>query len=369
MFKKAVKDNCYLRLALVGISGSGKTFSSLQIATHMGGPIALIDTERGSASKYAELFDFDVVELDSFAPTRYIEAIRAAEQAGYKVLIIDSLSHAWVGREGLLEFVDKVAQQKAAKSHQQPNSFAAWREASPIHNKLVDAMLSSRLHLIVTMRAKTEYVLEEVITDNGRKRTVPRKIGLQPIQRDSLEYEFDLLCEMDMDNNMVVTKSRCRELSGQIINRPGKEVAEVLMAWLRNDTLIQAKTPVIMPATTMSTPSNGLMVQASISATLTEAEQPTHKVELNGAASTSTEDQAILEKLCSRIIKLRGYHAKQLRLPPESNEDLAGKGIDELNAICAQLETKIRNLLKSRIIDLYSQLPELNPKLRWKKIP
>ncbi|MEW6737679.1 MAG: hypothetical protein AB1489_40740, partial [Acidobacteriota bacterium] len=81
------------------------------------------------------------------------------------------------------------------------------------------------------------------------------------------------------------------------------------------------------------------------------------------------EDQAILEKLRNRTIKLRGYYAKQLRLEPESNEDLAGKGIDELNAICTQLETKIRNLLKSRIIDLYSQLPELNPKLRWKKIP
>ena len=112
-FTKATKQEAKLRLALAGPSGSGKTYTALQIATHLGGPIALVDTERGSARKYADLFSFDVLELDSFHPERYIEAIHEAEEAGYAVLILDSLSHAWAGKDGALELVDKAAKRLA----------------------------------------------------------------------------------------------------------------------------------------------------------------------------------------------------------------------------------------------------------------
>ena len=103
MFKRATKTQIRLRLALSGASGSGKTMSSLAIASHLGQRIAVIDTERGSASRYADLFEFDVLELESFHPTKYISAIKAAESAGYDVLIIDSLSHAWIGKDGELD--------------------------------------------------------------------------------------------------------------------------------------------------------------------------------------------------------------------------------------------------------------------------
>lgn len=221
-FKKASKTQSKLRLALIGPSGAGKTYSALAIATHLGGRVAVIDTERGSASKYADIFDFDVMELDNFSPRNYIAAIHEAEQCGYSVLIIDSLSHAWSGKGGALEMVDRASARSSG------NKFSGWREVTPLHNELVDTMLRASLHLIVTMRAKTEYVIDE--DDRGKK--VPRKVGLAPVQRDGLEYEFDVVGTMDRDNNLVVDKTRCPALNGAVIYQPGEEMAKVLLNWL-----------------------------------------------------------------------------------------------------------------------------------------
>lgn len=229
-FKKATKTQGRLRMALIGPAGGGKTFTALRIATYLGGPIALIDTERGSASKYAgeplpdgSRFEFDVMEPDDFSPETYVAAIRAAESAGYRVLIIDSLSHAWMGKGGALEMVDRAAKRERG------NSFAAWRDVTPMHNAMVEAIISARLHIIATMRSKMEYVQEK---DEKTGKTVIRKIGLQPVQRDGLEYEFDLVADLDQDNNLIVGKTRCSRLSGMVIKRAGKEIAETLMAWL-----------------------------------------------------------------------------------------------------------------------------------------
>lgn len=222
-FTKANKTQSRLRLALIGPSGSGKTYTALTLAQHLGQRVAVIDTERGSASKYADLFSFDVLELDSFNPITYVEAIKAAEAAGYDVLIIDSLSHAWMGKEGALEQVDR-----AAKRSQSGNSFAAWRDVTPMHNALVDAMLQSRCHIIGTMRAKTEYVVEM----NEKGKQTPRKVGLAPVQRDGLEYEFDVVADMNLDNDLIVSKTRCPAIAGQVISKPGKPLADTLHQWL-----------------------------------------------------------------------------------------------------------------------------------------
>src|SRR5262249_29638566 len=147
-----------------------------------GKPVALIDTEHGSASKYADQFPFDVLELTHFDPRRYINAIHEAEQDGYAVLIIDSLSHAWNGTGGALELVETVA-----KRNQRNNTFNAWAEVTPLQNKLIDTILGSPLHIIATLRTKTEYVIEQV---NGK--SVPRKVGMAPIQRADVDYEFDI---------------------------------------------------------------------------------------------------------------------------------------------------------------------------------
>lgn len=224
-FKKAEKKQLKLRMALMGPSGSGKSYTALQVAKTLAGDgeIAAIDTEHSTLSKYSDLADFDVCELESFHPDKYVEAIKEAAEGGYSVLIIDSLSHAWSGKDGLLEEVDKIGKRKNLG-----NSFAAWKDANPILSRLIEAILSFPGHVIVTLRTKTEYVVEQ----NERGKSVPRKVGLAPVFKEGLEYEMDVAVEMDLDNNMIVSKSRCPKLAGQVINKPGKEVAETLRAWL-----------------------------------------------------------------------------------------------------------------------------------------
>ncbi len=225
MFTKATKKQARLRLALIGPSGSGKTYTSLELASRLGARVAVIDSERGSASKYAGpgLFEFDVLELSSFSPTNYVKAIQAAEAEGYDVIVVDSLSHAWIGREGALEQVDRVV-----KRSQSGSSFNAWREVTPMHNALVDAIIRSKCHIIATMRAKTEYVLEKDKTG----KTAPRKVGLAPVQRDSIEFEFDVVGDMTVDNDLLITKTRCPALTGGVFSKPGEDVAAILLNWL-----------------------------------------------------------------------------------------------------------------------------------------
>ncbi len=235
-FKRAQKFESKLRLALAGPAGSGKTFTALTLAHALAddGGVALIDTERRSASKYADIFPpFDVMELDSFHPDKFVQGIHEAEKAGYAVLVIDSLSHAWNGTGGLLEIVDAITKRSTSK-----NSFNAWGEATPIQNRLIDAITRSPLHIIATMRSKTEYVVE--MGSNGK--TAPRKVGTAPIQRDNVEYEFDVFCDLDIENTLIVQKSRCPALSGAVIAKPDSKVADVLKAWL-SGTPAPAKEP------------------------------------------------------------------------------------------------------------------------------
>lgn len=225
-FHKATRTQSRLRLALAGPAGSGKTMTMLKIAATIAGdkPVAVIDTERGSASKYSDQFDFDVLELETYHPQNYIDAIQAAADDGYGALGIDSLSHAWMGKDGALELVDRAAKRSQSGS----NSFGAWREVTPLHNALVDAMLRANLHIIVTLRSKQDYVQEK----DDRGRTTVRKIGLAPVQRDGLEYEFDVYGDLDAENTLLIGKTRCPELQGAVIPKPGEPLAKTLLAWL-----------------------------------------------------------------------------------------------------------------------------------------
>jgi hypothetical protein len=226
LFKKAVKAESKLRLAIAGPSGSGKTYTALSIATNLanGQPVALVDTEHGSASKYAGLFEFDVAVMHPpFHPDKFIAAIKDAQEAGYAVLIIDSISHAWSGTGGVLDLVDE-----AAKRSKSGNTYMAWKEGTPIQNRMIDAIVQSGLHVIVTMRSKTEYTLDE--------RNSPKKVGMAPVQRDQFEYEFDVVFDMDTSNNAIVSKTRCPALTGRVFPKPGADVAGVLREWLSDGT-------------------------------------------------------------------------------------------------------------------------------------
>lgn len=221
-FKKATKSQAKLRAAVFGPSGAGKTFTSLRVATGLanGGPIALIDTERGSASKYADRFAFDVMELEDQSIQGYVDAIRAAAQAGYGVLVIDSLSHGW---QTLLEEVEKLA-----KAKYRGNTWSAWSEGTPLQKKLVQAILGFPGHVIATMRSKTEWTT----VDDGRGRKTPQRVGLAPEQGKGVEYEFDLLVEISTDHVANVIKDRTGRFQDKLLDKPGEEFGQQLAAWL-----------------------------------------------------------------------------------------------------------------------------------------
>lgn len=226
MFKKATKASIKIRMAISGASGSGKTFSALNIASHLGKSIALIDTEHGSASRYADLFNFDCCELTNHHPAQYINAINAAEQENYEVIIIDSLSHAWFAE---LELAGK--------------GFDGWKNVRPLERKLIDAMLSSTSHIICTMRSKTEWIMEEYTAKDGKTKSAPKKIGMAPVQASGIEYEFDVAGEMDYNHILSISKSRCPALTDRTFLNPGKDVADILLDWIKPPAWSTWKTP------------------------------------------------------------------------------------------------------------------------------
>lgn len=228
-FTRATKTALKARVALDGPAGSGKTFTSLITARSLAGPngrVAVIDTEHRSASLYADRFTFDTLALDTFHPRVLIEALAVAGSARYDVVVVDSLSHFWMGADGMLESVDKAT--KRAGSSSSFNS--GWKEMKPEERKMVDAMLAFPGHLIATMRTKTEWVVEQ----NERGKSAPRRVGTKAEQREGIEYEFTVVADMDLEHNLVVTKSRCPVLADQVIHRPDETFGLTLLTWLND---------------------------------------------------------------------------------------------------------------------------------------
>jgi hypothetical protein len=217
-FQKAVRKRARLRLALAGPSGSGKTHSALLIAAGLGGRIAVIDTERSSASLYSHLVDFDTLELNPpFAPERFIEAIHTAAKAGYSVCVIDSITHEWDGAGGCLEANEELAHAKF-----KGNTWAAWNETTPRHRAFIDAILQTPMHVIVTLRSKTETVQE------GGK---VKKLGMKAVQRDGVEYEFTTVLDLEHERHYALaTKDRTNLFSTPhvVTTETGRRIAEWL---------------------------------------------------------------------------------------------------------------------------------------------
>ena len=228
-FQRATRTQKKLRMALHGPSGSGKTFTALEIAKGLGDKIALIDTERGSAALYGDKFAFDTVELDYFSVDTYISAINEAAEAGYDVLIIDSLSHAWNGLGGVLDAVNNT----------KGNTFTdGWgKVGTPQQNRLMDAILKCPCHVIATLRVKTDYEVER----DDRGKVTPKKVGLAPVQRDGVEYEFDIVGSLNLENTLSVEKSRMIDLAGRIIPKPDRKLGAHILAWLNSGELPQPR--------------------------------------------------------------------------------------------------------------------------------
>lgn len=223
--QKAKRSQVKIKIALAGVSGSGKTMSSLLLAYGLlkaahpdwtdeqcWDKICVIDTENGSASLYANknvgawhIGEFYTLPMKApFEPSKYMDYIRAAEQAGIEVLIIDSLSHCWTGEGGSLDKQGKIAARTG-------NSYTAWRDVTPDHNRLIDTILQSSCHVICNFRAKQEYVQ----TKDGNGKTVVKNMGLGLQFRDSVEYELSTLLMIDSDHIANATKDRTGLFDGK----------------------------------------------------------------------------------------------------------------------------------------------------------
>ncbi|VTT96524.1 AAA ATPase OS=Herpetosiphon aurantiacus (strain ATCC 23779 / DSM 785) GN=Haur_1402 PE=4 SV=1 [Gemmataceae bacterium] len=245
-FKKASRAATKLRAAFDGPSGSGKTYTALRlafglVAAGLAKRVAVIDTEHGSAAKYAGEapdgvpWEFDTLELTTFGPLEYVAALEAAFQARYDAVVVDSLSHAWTGTGGALDIVDR----KAGSG----NKFTAWKDVTPMHNKLIDTIIQAPAHVVGTMRSKSEYVLEQ----NDRGKMVPRKVGTSPIQREGMEYEFDVYGSIDLTHQLHISKTRCSALDGASDLNVGPRFWGPLFGWLRGDAAPRQPEPTPPP--------------------------------------------------------------------------------------------------------------------------
>jgi hypothetical protein len=224
--RKATKEKCKLRSAIFGVSGSGKTYSALRIATGIGGSIGMIDTENYTGSKYSDIFTYDVLDLITDKSNEaYIQAIGMFAEKRYDVLIIDSLSHAWAD---LLDSIDKIAQARF-----KGNSWSAWSVATPRQKKLIDALLTYPGHIIVTFRSKTEWTTTKLT--NGKN--APSRVGAAPEQGKGIEYEFDQLIELSEDNTARIIKDRSGKFQGKIYEKLDESFGKALADWLDDGTI------------------------------------------------------------------------------------------------------------------------------------
>ena len=242
LFSAPEDVNPRARIALSGAAGAGKTYTALLLAAGLApdGPIVVIDSEHGSAAKYRTLAPFRTAHPDSFKrivgnvgrlglvdsdPRLYTAGIVAAGKAGAAVIIVDSLTHAWAASKTLVDNV--LATQRGG------NSFTAWKDVTPLWDGLLDAVMSSPAHVIVTMRAKPQYVIEERDT-GGRTKSVPVKLGMAPDVRDGADHAFDIILSLDDEHRATVSKTRCSALDGMVMLKPGAELGRSIAEWLES---------------------------------------------------------------------------------------------------------------------------------------
>lgn len=228
-FKKATKKQAKLRLALFGVSGSGKTYSALRLAKGLGGNIAVIDTENHTACKYSDRFDFDVCECEKASINNIVNLLN--EASDYDVLIIDSLTHAW---DELLDEVNRIAKTKFGG-----NSWSAWSEGTPKQRAFIKALLDFKGHLIVTMRSETTWEVQ----DNDKGKKVPVRIGTAPKQGKSIEYEFDMLINLSQDHTAHILKDRTGKYQDACLELLDEKLGQELNEWLSVGEVVKKETP------------------------------------------------------------------------------------------------------------------------------
>jgi hypothetical protein len=225
--ESANRKQAKIKMGIMGVSGGGKTMSALLIAfgiTQDWNKIAVIDSENQSSHLYAHLGSYKVLNLEPpFTPERYIQAIEVCEKAGIEVIILDSISHEWEGRGGILDIHSNMA----------GNSFTNWSKLTPRHNSFVEKMLQSNCHIIATIRSKQDYVLNE---KNGKQ--IPEKVGLKGVTRDGMDYEFTLVLEVDIKHNAIASKDRTGIFVGKPEFRVTFDTGRIISEWCNEGTTI-----------------------------------------------------------------------------------------------------------------------------------
>lgn len=243
IIRKSERKRAKLRMGISAAAKCGKTMGALLIAYGITGDwsrIGLLDTEEGSGELYTgseehgvkiQPYNYVLISAPYTIP-KYIDALHALENC-CDIVILDSITHAWAGTGGLLQKQGKIADQSK-------NSYTAWRFVTPEHTSFVDAMLQSPRHIIATMRSKTEYVLEP----NEQGKMVPRKIGMAPIQRDGMEYEFTVVFDINYDSIARAVGDRTKLFStidgaGRLVKREfiiTPDTGRELLNWLNTGT-------------------------------------------------------------------------------------------------------------------------------------
>lgn len=347
VFQKASRKQVRLRLALDGPSGSGKTFTGLRfafaIASEVGGRVAVINTESGAIEKYLGLapdgieFDFDILTLPDYSPSNYTAAIQAAGREGYAVVLIDSLSHAWEGEGGALDQVDKKSER---------NKFTAWKDVTPQHRGMIEAILRSPCHVIATMRTRTEYVLEE--DERGKK--VPRKIGMKPVQREGVEYEFDIVADLDQQHLLKVSKTRCPEVDNAVVMKPGAQFIAPVIAWLKDGSQVPADYFAVNESELKSLQGQADTPRKKAAGPVDFVSQMKQKA--TEGAATSTSEEPIQESLlCDENQRL---HIEDLF------KQLGTTADDQAEILSRRNVTKLEQLKTTQASDLIGRLMKLH---------
>lgn len=238
MFQEAERTQLRLLMAIHGPAGSGKSVTALKTMSYLceGEPFGVVDTENKRALQYAVVpgeepdvenrrFRFLHAPLAEYDPRNYIRAIETAIKMKLPGLVIDSLSHAWAGKGGVLDMKAEIDRTKGG------NSYTNWQSMTKLQNELIELIMQVPFHIICTMRSKMDYVLVE---DGGKQK--PRKIGLTPVQRDDVEYNFDVVGMLDADHKMTFVKDTSGLLEGKELEKPGREIVEILLPWLNTGT-------------------------------------------------------------------------------------------------------------------------------------
>ena len=223
IIRKANKLAKKLRISFSAPSGGGKTMSALLCAYGLTGDwtkIVVIDTERESSSLYADLGEYSTLALDKpYSPERYIDAIKQCENAGFEVVIIDSISHEWMGAGGILQIVESLG-----------GEYRHWKTVTPRHDAFINTILTSKAHVFCTARRKEEYTMTS--GSDGKMKVV--KLGLKEIQRDDFTYEMDVVFDIEQNHYATASKDRTNLFN---INTPrmiDSSIGETLRDWASN---------------------------------------------------------------------------------------------------------------------------------------